>query len=429
MYVYQGSIAIQGCTFDNNTASPGIGMGGAVMFDSTQLTSVTDTTMARGGFGQGQQLPECSAQYEHYAQCCCGGHTSSSLPSRPTLCSLPTGPCLPPGAGNVGFSGGAISAQLAGDVRLTRVRLIDNYSASFAGAALVWGSNLTIIDSDVSNVSVPMGVGGSFRCQNKQSEYSRSRAGHSVPVEADSAPRLCPALLSCRPAGLLPPPPALCPRPPPPPQNIAALFGGGIHAQYALYNATNTRHANNSAVWGGGGGLKLLSAVGLVRGCAFTGNSATYGGAIEVMVVEQQHQAAQIQVPTIISVNVRGAGLGGWLGGNKNAAIQCSCQDKLAAHSTPAVPAPLAALLLPGPSGFIHRWQCGHRQGRRLPHRIRRHRRLCQRDHRRQRGGAARRRRLVLQQPAAAHAGAVHADQQHGARGRRPVCAGALLVS
>ena len=191
-------------------------MGGAVMFDSTQLTSVTDTTMARGGFGQGQQLPECSAQYEHYAQCCCGGHTSSSLPSRPTLCSLPTGPCLPPGAGNVGFSGGAISAQLAGDVRLTRVRLIDNYSASFAGAALVWGSNLTIIDSDVSNVSVPMGVGGSFRCQNKQSEYSRSRAGHSAPVEAVSAPRLCPALLSCRPAGLLPPPPALCPRPPPP---------------------------------------------------------------------------------------------------------------------------------------------------------------------------------------------------------------------
>ena len=227
VYVYQGSIAIQGCTFDNNTASPGIGMGGAAMFDSTQLTSVTDTTMARGGFGQGQQLPECSAQYEHYAQCCCGGHTSSSLPSRPTLCSLPTGPCLPPGAGNVGFSGGAISAQLAGDVRLTRVRLIDNYSASFAGAALVWGSNLTIIDSDVSNVSVPMGVGGSFRCQNKQSEYSRSRAGHSAPVEAVSAPRLCPALLSCRPAGLLPPPPALCPRPPPrrrtsPPYLVAA---------------------------------------------------------------------------------------------------------------------------------------------------------------------------------------------------------------
>ena len=75
-------------------------------------------------------------------------------------------------------------------------------------------------------------------------------------------------------------------------------------------------------MWGGGGGLKLLSAVGLVRGCVFSGNSATYGGAIEVMVMEQQHQAAQIQVPAIISVNVRRGGLmlegglikGGWEG-------------------------------------------------------------------------------------------------------------------
>jgi hypothetical protein len=53
----------------------------------------------------------------------------------------------------VGFSGGAVSAQLATGVRLERVRCLDNHSGSFAGAILVWGSNLTIVDSEVANVS------------------------------------------------------------------------------------------------------------------------------------------------------------------------------------------------------------------------------------------------------------------------------------
>lgn len=64
-------------------------------------------------------------------------------------------------------------------------------------------------------------------------------------------------------------------------QNKAALFGGGVLGQLALFNATRTSISFNRAVYGGGG-VKLLSGTGLFRNCELRGNRATYGGALEV---------------------------------------------------------------------------------------------------------------------------------------------------
>ena len=89
---------------------------------------------------------------------------------------------------------------------------------------------------------------------------------------------------------------------PPCPQNTAALFGGAVIAQYAMYNATNTRHNDNTAAMGGGG-VKLMSAVVLLKNCELRRNRAAYGGGIDAFVIRES-ELKDVVVPTIVSVNV-----------------------------------------------------------------------------------------------------------------------------
>jgi hypothetical protein len=85
-------------------------------------------------------------------------------------------------------------------------------------------------------------------------------------------------------------------------QNSAVVYGGGVLAQYGQYNATATRHAGNTAQWGGGGAISLFSAVALLRSCELSGNHAGFGGAINAMRMKE----SDIVVPTIVSINVGG---------------------------------------------------------------------------------------------------------------------------
>ena len=73
-------------------------------------------------------------------------------------------------------------------------------------------------------------------------------------------------------------------------------------AQYAMYNATNTRHNDNRAAMGGGG-VKLMSAVVLLKGCELRRNRAAYGGGIDAFVIRES-ELKDVVVPTIVSVNV-----------------------------------------------------------------------------------------------------------------------------
>ena len=75
-----------------------------------------------------------------------------ALPSHLTNTPRPPPHPTPSPAGTVGFTGGAIATEVAQNILLERVRATDNYSSSMAGGFLVWGSNMTVIDSDVSNV-------------------------------------------------------------------------------------------------------------------------------------------------------------------------------------------------------------------------------------------------------------------------------------
>ena len=52
--------------------------------------------------------------------------------------------------------------------------------------------------------------------------------------------------------------------------------------QLCLLNATRTVVSGNHAIYGGGGGVKLMSGSGLLNNCRLTNNRATYGGALEV---------------------------------------------------------------------------------------------------------------------------------------------------
>jgi hypothetical protein len=91
--------------------------------------------------------------------------------------------------------------------------------------------------------------------------------------------------------------------PPPSPQNSAVVYGGAVLVQYGQYNATSTRHVNNTAEWGGGGAISLFSGVALLRSCELSGNRASFGGGLNAMRMKE----STIAVPTIVSVNVSAA--------------------------------------------------------------------------------------------------------------------------
>ena len=168
IHVSEGAVQVEGCEFLRNDGAPGTGQGGALYFLNTRPSLVRDTLVAGGADWPTTAGAGCPAGWPvslrpapaplpavHVAPgcrpraACC---TSLRLaPPCPTC--LPHGPSTSIPAGSVGFSGGAISAQLAAEVRLERVRAVDNKSGSFAGAILVWGSNVTIVDSELINVS------------------------------------------------------------------------------------------------------------------------------------------------------------------------------------------------------------------------------------------------------------------------------------
>lgn len=168
IHVSEGAVQVEGCEFLRNDGAPGTCQGGALYFLNTRPSLVRDTLVAGGADWPTTAGAGCPAGWPvslrpapaplpavHVAPgcrpraACC---TSLRLaPPCPTC--LPHGPSTSIPAGSVGFSGGAISAQLAAEVRLERVRAVDNKSGSFAGAILVWGSNVTIVDSELINVS------------------------------------------------------------------------------------------------------------------------------------------------------------------------------------------------------------------------------------------------------------------------------------
>lgn len=107
-------------------------------------------------------------------------------------------------------------------------------------------------------------------------------------------------------------------------QNRAELWGGGFLALFGFYNATGTTHNNNFAKIGalccmlclilncdrgsladgvpgcaGGGGMALVSSVGLITGGTVNGNSALYGGGIGV-----EKQTGSSPVPSILVLTV-----------------------------------------------------------------------------------------------------------------------------
>lgn len=65
-------------------------------------------------------------------------------------------------------------------------------------------------------------------------------------------------------------------------QNTAVLYGGALIGQHCLVNATNTKIVGNQAIWAGGGGLKLMSGVGLFKNCEIRDNRAVFGGGFDV---------------------------------------------------------------------------------------------------------------------------------------------------
>lgn len=209
-------------------------------------------------------------------------------------------------------------------MRFKRVTVIENYSSSHCGALNLFGSSLFLDDSVVSNVSrfAGMEYSAGVRCGT-----CGVGLGCSLSAACGSAVRInqgllsCPGLpgreegwwqgLRCRRCGRqlaaqhghclcssVPHPNAVktsqCPtalqhlRA----QNTAALFGGAIIAQHSLVNATNTKLVGNRAIWAGGGALKLMSAVGLLKNCEVRDNRAVFGGGIEVRAQGGRRQAA-----------------------------------------------------------------------------------------------------------------------------------------
>lgn len=162
-------------------------------------------------------------------------------------------------------------------------------------------------------------------------DSAEQRSHHKLPA----ATAACIAAVLPRPQVSL----ACCHNPLQLPQNVAALFGGAVLGQYAMFNATGTSVSGNRAIYGGwdvvhagfqrlgmclasigsphavasacqlptwlttrrfcvgtsahtlrgpplpaggGGGVKMMSGVCLLKDCTLRGNKATYGGALEV---------------------------------------------------------------------------------------------------------------------------------------------------
>lgn len=166
-------------------------------------------------------------------------------------------------------------------MRLDNVTVTDNYSSSHSGAFLVWGSTFVVTDSRIERVRTWLGwdvmeVGAWLG-------YAGVRLGH--PFAGPAVDGTLQARQQAPAPGITPPPPTLTharTQTHNPGQNVAALFGGAVLGQLALFNATRTSISYNEAVYGGGGGVKLMSGVGLFKECRLVGNKAAYGGALEV---------------------------------------------------------------------------------------------------------------------------------------------------
>jgi predicted outer membrane repeat protein len=215
IHVEAGSLEVQGCEFQRNDGAPGTGQGGALYLLSTLPSLLADTLMAnseprRCRPPRGHTLP---ALWVHAgslgASACCDGatpRTSLRVHGPGPLLPSPTATHSPnPPTGSVGFSGGALSAQLAAEVRVERCRFADNRSGTFAGAALVWGSNMTALDSELANVRTHMGLcAGLLRYSRQHGSKGRCQPASQRILPCMHRPPFFPKLPAASPQPALP---------------------------------------------------------------------------------------------------------------------------------------------------------------------------------------------------------------------------------